>query len=130
VALRYVALGVDRAEASMPALRYAAPAAVCGLLVALAFGFFGVIGGDPPFTHLPGQGEDVVKLGRLELITAVGFDVGLFVLVAGALTTMMHQLARLVEGGRGLTSSSRRPRRRSSGPGRTCSCTAISYASC
>ena len=39
-----------------------------------------------------------MKIGTLELITAVAFDVGLFLLVASALVVLMHLLARLVEG--------------------------------
>ena len=99
ISLRYVALGVDRAEASLPVLRYAAPVAVAGLLVALASGFFGIASGDPPFTHAPPPGAEVLRFGRLEFITAVAFDLGLFVLVASSLIVVMHQLARLVEGG-------------------------------
>ena len=41
--------------------------------------------GQPPFTHLPLPGEAVISIGRLELTTAVGFDVGLFLLVVGSL---------------------------------------------
>jgi multicomponent Na+:H+ antiporter subunit B len=100
VALRYVALGAERAEQTLPALRYAAPAAAGGLLLALAVGFLPILRGDPPFTHLPGPGADVVRFGTLELITAVAFDVGLLVLVAGALAALMHELAHLVEASR------------------------------
>ena len=38
-----------------------------------------------------------VTLGTLELISAVAFDVGVFLLVCGVLVTLVHQLARLVE---------------------------------
>ena len=99
IALRYIALGVDRAEAGLPILRHTGPVAVAGILVALASGFFGVLLGDPPFTHAPGPGEEVVHLGTLELMTAVSFDLGLFALVTSALVAVMHALARLVEGG-------------------------------
>ena len=68
VALRYVTVGPDGAEQGLP------------------------------FTHYPPPGDPVVKIGTVELITAVAFDVGLFLLVAGALVTLVHQLARLVEG--------------------------------
>jgi multisubunit Na+/H+ antiporter MnhB subunit len=98
IALRYIALGTERAEATMPVLRRSPVVAAGGLLVVLAVGFFGVLLGAPPVSHEPGPGEDVVKLGTLELITPVLFDVGLFLLVAGALVTLVHQLARLVEG--------------------------------
>jgi multicomponent Na+:H+ antiporter subunit B len=38
----------------------------------------------------------VTKIGTLELTTAVAFDVGVFLLVAGALVTLIHQLSSLV----------------------------------
>ena len=101
IALRYITLGTERAERSLPILRHAPVIAVCGLLIALAVGFLPVAAGDPPFTHRPGPGEAVVKLGKLELISAVAFDVGVFLLVCGALVTVVHQLARLVEEGEG-----------------------------
>jgi multisubunit Na+/H+ antiporter MnhB subunit len=100
VALRYVTLGAARAERSLPVLRYAPTVAAAGLLLALAVGFFPVAIGEPPFTHYPRPGDDVVHVGTLELTTAVAFDVGVFLLVAGALVEVVHQLTRLVEGRR------------------------------
>jgi multisubunit Na+/H+ antiporter MnhB subunit len=100
VALRYVTLGAERAERSMPALRYAPALAVSGLLLALAIGFFPVAVGEPPLTHYPRPGEAVVEIGALELTTAVAFDVGILLLVAGGLIEVIHQLARLAEGRR------------------------------
>jgi multisubunit Na+/H+ antiporter MnhB subunit len=100
VALRYVVLGVDEAERGLPMLRHAPKAAACGLLVALAVGFVPVAAGDAPFTHAPGPGEHVLHVGRIELVTAVAFDVGVFLLVTGALVIMLHHLARLVEASR------------------------------
>ena len=97
VALRYIALGRERAERSLPILRHAPAIATAGLLVAIAVGVFPVVLGDPPFTHLPPPGESVTKIGTLELITAVAFDLGLFLLVTGVLVTMVHQLADLAE---------------------------------
>jgi multicomponent Na+:H+ antiporter subunit B len=99
IALRYITLGTERAERSLPILRHAPVIAVCGLLIALAVGFAPVAAGDPPFTHWPAPGAGVVKIGKLELISAVAFDVGVFLLVCGGLVTLVHQLARLVEGG-------------------------------
>jgi len=99
IALRYVALGTQRAERSLPLLRYAPTVAAGGLLLALAVGFLPVAAGDPPFTHRPAPGAHVVHIGTLELISAVAFDVGVFLLVCGILVTLVHQLARLVEEG-------------------------------
>jgi len=97
IALRYVVLGPDRAEAGLPILRRAPAVAAAGLLVALASGFFPLLFGDPPFTHQPGPGEHVVKIGTLELMTAVLFDVGVFLLVTSVLVVLVHHLSRLVE---------------------------------
>jgi multisubunit Na+/H+ antiporter MnhB subunit len=100
VALRYIARGVEEAERGLPILRRAPAATAAGLLIALASGFFGVVLGDPPFTHLPPPGDDVVKIGSLELITAVAFDVGVLLLVTGALVVLVHHLASLIPGRR------------------------------
>jgi multisubunit Na+/H+ antiporter MnhB subunit len=97
IAIRYVALGTERTEATLPVLRHTPIVAVAGLLTVLAVGFFPVLLGDPPLSHEPGPNEHVVKIGTLELITPVLFDVGLFFLVAGVLIVLVHHLARLVE---------------------------------
>jgi hypothetical protein len=39
-------------------------------------------------------GEHVVKIGALELFTPLVFDVGVFLLVVGVLTVLLHHLAR------------------------------------
>jgi multisubunit Na+/H+ antiporter MnhB subunit len=98
IALRYITLGPGRAERSLPILRHAPVVAIGGLLIALAVGFLPVAAGDPPFTHRPAPGDAVVEIGRLELISALAFDVGVFLLVCGGLVTLVHHLARLVEG--------------------------------
>jgi multicomponent Na+:H+ antiporter subunit B len=98
ISLRYVVLGPERAERRLRILRHAPVAAALGLLTALAVGFFPVAHGEPPFTHLPTPGGDVVEIGTLELVTAVAFDLGLFVLVTATLTTLIRELAHLVEG--------------------------------
>jgi multicomponent Na+:H+ antiporter subunit B len=98
IGLRYVSLGRERAEQGLPILRHASVITAMGLLLALGVGFAGVLRGDPPFTHLPAPGESVITIGSLELITAVAFDIGLFLLVTGALVLLMHHLADLVAG--------------------------------
>ena len=98
IAVRYVVLGPDRAERSLPILRRSPQLLAAGLLLALAVGFMGLLSGDPPFTHLPPADGHVVKLGTLELITAVAFDIGVFLLVTGALVELVHHLSHLVAG--------------------------------
>lgn len=97
IALRYVVLGPERTERGLPVLRHAPVLVAAGLLLALAVASIGPLRGDPPFTHLPPPGDDVVKLGTLELITAVAFDIGVFLLVTASLVVLVHHLARLVE---------------------------------
>ncbi|MBX3030384.1 MAG: MnhB domain-containing protein [Chloroflexi bacterium] len=99
LALRYVSLGWELAERSLPVLRRAPQVATAGLLIALATGFAGPLVGDPPFTHYPRAGESVIHIGTLELITAVVFDLGLFLFVTAAFVVLIHHLARLAQGG-------------------------------
>ncbi|MFI7679258.1 MnhB domain-containing protein [Actinophytocola sp. NPDC049390] len=94
VALIYVALGADGAEAALPMLRHAPALAIGGVLLALASGFVPLAFGEPPVTHHPGRGEHVVKIGALELFTPLLFDIGVFLLVVGVLTVLLHQLGR------------------------------------
>jgi multisubunit Na+/H+ antiporter MnhB subunit len=92
IGLRYVALGSERAERTLGFLRHAHVIAACGLLIALTCGFGGLLVGEPPFTHYPRPGDTVVHIGMLDLTTALGFDVGVFLLVAGALVTLIRNL--------------------------------------
>ena len=96
ISLRYVTLGPARTERGLPILRHAPAGAAGGLLLALAVGFGPVIAGDPPFTHVPGPGASVVHLGTLELISAVAFDIGVFLLVTSVLVLLIHHLSSLV----------------------------------
>lgn len=94
VALQYLALGAERTEAEIPLLRHAPRIAIVGMLIALASGFFPVAAGEPVFSHEPAPGDRVIHVGRLELMTSVLFDVGVFLLVAGALVSLIHHLAQ------------------------------------
>ncbi|HET8786549.1 MAG TPA: MnhB domain-containing protein [Candidatus Limnocylindrales bacterium] len=96
VGLRYVVLGPERADRSLPLVRRADALAAVGLLTALAFGFAGIPFGQPPFTHYPRAGEPALHVGTLELTTAVGFDIGLFMLVVGVVVLLIRELSRLV----------------------------------
>lgn len=93
VAVQYLVLGAQRTEEEIPLLRHAPRVAVAGILVALASGFFPLVSGDAVFSHEPAPGVKPVHIGTLELMTPVLFDVGVFLLVAGALITLIHYLA-------------------------------------
>ena len=97
VSLRYVALGYRRAERTFRLGRHAHVIAAVGLLIALAAAFAGAAVGEPLFTHPPLAGEHVIRIGTLELTTAVGFDVGLFLLVSGSLVVLIRELTGLVD---------------------------------
>ena len=93
VSRQYVASGARRAEAELPLLRRAPLVAGAGLLLALAVGFFPVLTGKPIFTHWPPPGVHPITIGTLEILTAVVFDVGVFLLVVGVIVILVHQLA-------------------------------------
>ena len=93
VSLQYVASGPRRTEAALPFLRLAPLVAGTGLLLALAVGFFPILSSKPIFTHWPAPGSHPTKIGTLEVLTAVVFDIGVFMLVAGVLVILVHQLA-------------------------------------
>jgi hypothetical protein len=45
-------------------------------------------------SHRPSPGEHVVTIGALELFTPLVLDIGVFLLVVGVLTVLLHQMAR------------------------------------
>lgn len=95
VALRYVTLGPERTDRTLHLARNAHVIAALGLLIALGFGFSGLLVGAPPFTHVPAPGAEVVRIGTLELSTALGFDIGVFLLVSGGLVMLIRSLSEL-----------------------------------
>lgn len=82
VLLQYVAIGAEETERS-PIVHYASAGALVGMAIALAVAFLPALGGAAVLTHWPGPGEHVVHVGSLELITAMLFDVGVFLIVFG-----------------------------------------------
>ena len=81
---------VDR----IPLLRYAPIAAYVGIVLALGIAFVPLAFGDPLFTHWPPAGESPAHFGTLEIITAVGFDISVCLLVFGFVVGTMTLLAR------------------------------------
>lgn len=96
ILLQYLAFGRAEAERALP-LRLLPQAAFGALLAALALALWPLLRGDPILTQLPAPGAEVVKLGTLELITAVAFDVAVFVLVLGAVVGIIHAIALAAE---------------------------------
>ena len=82
VLLQYTALGRDEARA-LPPVRVAPAIGLTGLIIALLVAFTPVLRGEAIMTHSPPPGAAVIHLGTIELLTAVAFDVGVFLLVFG-----------------------------------------------
>lgn len=97
VVLQYLALGREEAERLIP-LRLIGPLAFVALLVALAVALVPIATGGEILEHAPAPGAGVVAIGSLELITAVAYDVALFVLVLGSVVGIMRALTHVAEG--------------------------------
>ena len=92
ILIQFLAFGREEAERALP-LRLIPAAAFAGLLAALCIALWPALRGDPILTHLPLPGAAVVKLGTLELITAVAFDIAVFLLVLGAVVGIIRAVA-------------------------------------
>jgi multicomponent Na+:H+ antiporter subunit A len=93
VLLRYLAFGHERTK-RLPAVRHSLAIAFCGLLLALGVAAAPLLFGDAPLTHYPPAGTEPVHVGTIELMTAVLFDVGVFVLVFGFTVGVVSIFAR------------------------------------
>lgn len=96
VLLQYAAFGRRRVARHLP-VEHASSVALAGLALALAIAFGPLLLGDEAVTHYPRPGAPVVHLGTLELLTAVAFDVGVFLLVLGVTVGAVDALARAAE---------------------------------
>jgi len=92
VLMQYLVFGVKQAE-SFWIVRKARLLAAGGLLIAVGVAFVPVFLGDPIMTHYPRPDREVIHLGSLELITAMLFDVGVFLLVIGFCTSAIDLIA-------------------------------------
>ena len=91
VLLQYV--GCDAADVRRRLPVHRAPQlALTGLTIALLVALAPLLRGDPLLTHLPPPGVSPIKIGSLELITAVAFDVGVFLLVIGVTVAVIDAL--------------------------------------
>jgi len=92
VLLQYVAFGHEEIERVLP-VRRAPLLGVAGLGLALAVAFVPVALGKPPMTHWPAPGASVIHVGTLEILTAVVFDIGVFLLVFGSVVGAIRFLS-------------------------------------
>lgn len=94
VLLQYIAFGYERAEATLPFIYTARPLAVAGLLIVLLVAFAPMLRGDALLSHMPPPSAHVIRLGTLELHTAVLFDVGIAVVVFSFTVNTVRMVAR------------------------------------
>lgn len=67
----------------LPVVQLAPRGTFVGVFIALLTAFVPAARGEPLMRHWPYAGESVVHFGTLEFITAVAFDVGVFLVVFG-----------------------------------------------
>jgi multicomponent Na+:H+ antiporter subunit A len=97
VLLLYLAFGHEKIE-RLPPVRHATAIAFVGLLVTLCVAAAPLFWGETVLTHYPPPGSEPVHLGTLELMTAVLFDAGIFLLVFGFAVGVVSIFARAVVG--------------------------------
>jgi multisubunit Na+/H+ antiporter MnhB subunit len=96
VAVQGVAFGADEFD-RLPLVRHAPMGSLIGLVIALSLAFLPVLWGYPVMTHFPKAGEHVIHFGTLELITAVLFDVSVFLVVFGFGVGVVMAIARTTQ---------------------------------
>ncbi|HEX5498269.1 MAG TPA: MnhB domain-containing protein [Thermomicrobiales bacterium] len=93
VLLQIIVFGPAEVERKLP-LRWAPRVAFAGLALALLDALAPLAFGRPVMTHLPPAGVEPIHFGSLELLSAVVFDVGVFLLVFGFSVTAIVLLGR------------------------------------
>lgn len=94
VLIQVVAFGVREMEQRLP-LRAAPGVAMAGLLLALTVAFVPTLFGRPIMTHSPAPGGEVLYFGTLEIISAVAFDIGVFMIVVGFAISTIGLIAHI-----------------------------------
>jgi multisubunit Na+/H+ antiporter MnhB subunit len=89
--LQYLAFGRETVEASLP-IRHAPQVAVAGLVIVVATLALPLAFGGTLLQHWPPADVSPTYVGSLELITAVVYDVGIALLVVGAVVTIVTSL--------------------------------------
>lgn len=97
VLLQVVAFGRDAVAAVLP-LRWAPVVALTGLAIGAAMFAVPLLFGGAPLQHAPPPGVSPGHIGSLELITAVVFDVAVFLLVLGVCVSIIDAIAAPGEG--------------------------------
>lgn len=97
VLAQYVAFGPGVVERTLP-VRHAARVAAAGIAISLAVTFVPVAIGRPILTHAPLPSQHAIHFGMLELLTAMAFDVGVFLVVLGFSVATIRLIANLGPG--------------------------------
>ncbi|MBW3608329.1 MAG: sodium:proton antiporter [Actinobacteria bacterium] len=96
ILLQFLAFGRAQVAAVLP-IRRAPLVALCGLGLAVTVFAVPLAVGAAPLEHWPPAAQSPVHVGSLELITAVAFDVGVFLLVLGSAVAIIDALAATAE---------------------------------
>jgi multisubunit Na+/H+ antiporter MnhB subunit len=92
VLMQYVVFGTAETEKHW-LVRRAREYAAAGLLIALTVVFVPAFRDHAIMTHYPRPGDEVLHFGTLEVLTAVLFDVGVFLLVLGFCIAVIDLIA-------------------------------------
>lgn len=92
VLMQVLAFGHEKVAQALP-IRQAPIVAIGGLAVGVLVFLVPLLLGDAPLQHTPAAGVKPGHVGSLELVTAVVFDVGVFLLVLGATVTIIDAIA-------------------------------------
>jgi len=95
VVLRYMAFGHEDTK-GLSLARHAVAVSFAGVLVALGVAAAPLFFGEAVLTHYPRPGTEPVHLGTLEVMTAVLFDFGIFLLVFGFAVGLVSSFARAI----------------------------------
>lgn len=96
VLLQYVAYG-PALPGRLAVVRHATMISLAGLFLSLTVAFLPVFFGEPVLTHYPRPDQHVIHIGSVELLTAVAFDIGVFLLVFGFAVGVIDLIARTIE---------------------------------
>lgn len=96
ILMQYLAFGRYEVERMLP-VRGIGRLSYVGLLIALTVAIVPLFLGDPIFTHYPAPGAHVIYIGTIELITAVAFDCGIFLLVLGYGTGIISLVSKVMD---------------------------------
>lgn len=86
--VQYVTFGLERAERHL-SVQTLTRTAMGGSLLCFVVAFLPVTWGDAVLTHTPGAGDDAITFGIAEFGTVLAFDLGVALLVVGAITGIL-----------------------------------------